>query len=37
MSILLEGFSLVLKILAVLSGQKNHLALLVAGQFFFNY
>jgi len=37
MSISPKGFSLVLKILAVLSDQKNRLALLVAGQFFFSY
>jgi len=34
MSISLKGFSLVLKILAVLLDQQNRLSLLVAGQFF---
>ena len=37
MSISLEGFSLVLKTLNVLLDQKNHLAVRMVGQFFFNY
>ena len=37
MSISLEGFSLALKTLTVLSDQKNRLVVWVVGQFFFNY